>query len=331
MPAPDNPEAPPKLTAGQRLLLLLPKLQREEPRSGHPQGGQATPTGRAKQGAGAKTGAAAKGGAAAKTGTGGVKPGTDRSANGAAAAGTNGSANGSAVRPGGSRAEGTTEDSPAPRAPLGTRLRDSMLKPKPEPAVGPSGKAPTKADPFPDKSSAELRNWIKYLDDRERLYTLMAAPIAAILGITQLVVSLRDNPATGKKHVSPEEIVILGVVVLAMSIAVLVSGLIRRRSFAIFALFFVGFGLDAGLSIFGVIPFWGLGGWMFLRSSKMQRSLTTRGDHPRQQSRRGGRAGQARGAAGSGGTGRRRKKAPEPVGPAPNKRYTPRKPKEDES
>lgn len=346
MPAPDHPEAPPKLTAGQRLLLLLPRLQRQQQGASaggaHP-GAAAAAKGAAKPGAATgpkRTGTAPKpaaGGrqASGTTGSPPVKatspspgPATGSSANGAAQPKA-------AVRTSAAAANGRSAPAPggvepaAARPTFGARMRDGMLKPKPQPTAGPSGKAPTKSDPYPDKSSAELKHWMKYLDDQERLFTLIAAPLATILGITSLVVSLRDNPAVGHKgHVAPEEIIILGAVVIALSVVVLVSALLRRRSFAVFALFFVGFGLETGLSVLGVIPFWGLGGWMFWRSSRMQRALTTRGDHPRQQARRGS---QSRGSARSAPSGgRRKKKEPEPKGPARNKRYTPPKPKDDD-
>ncbi len=228
-----------------------------------------------------------------------------------------------------------------PRPTAGARLRDALLKPKPEPVAGPSGKVPTKDDPYPEKTSAELRNWIKYLDDQERLFTLIAAPLAAALSITSMVVGLHEahaaHPAKGATT-SPETVVILGVVSIALAIAVLVAGLLRRRSFAVFSLLFVGFGVESGLGILGVLPFWALALWMFMRSSKMQRALTTRGDHPRQQRARQRRAEQGRARAGrtsataSGrGTSRSqgRRTAPGTSGPAPSRRYTPPKPKDD--
>lgn len=213
-----------------------------------------------------------------------------------------------------------------------------MLKPKPAPAVGPSGKVPTKDDPYPDKTSAELRNWIKYLDDQERLFTLIAAPLAAALSITSMVVGLRTahsaHPTKGTHTAvtSPETVVILGVVSIALSLAVLVAGLLRRRSFAVFALLFVGFGVESGLGVLGVLPFWALALWMFMRSSKMQRALTTRGDHPRQQRARQRRSEPGRSAGGrsaGGGARQGRGSATAAAGAAPSKRYTPPKPKDD--
>lgn len=329
MPSSDPPGGTsPKLTAGQRLLLLLPRLQRpQRPSTPPPDQGRSKGTG---AGGGATGNTPAAGKATAGKAAAVVPLASGTSANGTSTNGSavNGKANGKT-----SGKATTPVETATPPPTLGARLRDSMLKPKPEPKVGPSGKAPTKADPYPDKSSAELRDWIKYLDDQERLYTLMAAPIAAILAITSLFIGLRDDPAVGaKNHVSPDTIVIEGLVVLALSVAVLVSGLIRRRSFAMFALAFVGFGMDSTvLSVFGVIPFWGLAGWMFMRSSRMQRALTTRGDHPRQVRGRSGGSGGRAGSRPSGSAGRsRRKKAPEPVGPPPSKRYTPPKPKDDD-
>lgn len=241
-------------------------------------------------------------------------------ANGSPTSNGRASINGRASTNGSLASNGSSAAPIVPAPTFGGRLRDSLLKPKPAPAAGKSGKAPTKQDPFPDKSSAELRHWMKFLNDQERLFTLLAAPLGALLAITGIVVGLHDNPAVGQKlHQAPSTIVIMGVVAVALSVAVLVAGIFRRRSFAVFALFFVGFAAETDLDILAVLPFWGLAFWMFMRSSKMQRSLTSRGDHPRQQrSRSGGPT-----AAGS----RRRSKAPEPAGPPANKRYTPPRPK----
>lgn len=149
------------------------------------------------------------------------------------------------------------------------------------------------------------------------------------MSITALVVGLQTDPPVGHKgHTSPEAIVILGGVGLLLAVCVLVGALMRRRSFAVFSLFFLGFAVESSLGVLALFPFWALAFWMFMRSSKMQRSLTARGDHPRQQRSRANssRSGSTRSTGSSRG---RRKKAAEPVGPAPNKRYTPPKPKED--
>ncbi|MFC0082797.1 hypothetical protein ACFFRE_11715 [Aciditerrimonas ferrireducens] len=196
-------------------------------------------------------------------------------------------------------------------------------------ARGASGRQPTKQDPYPQLSSAELQEWIKRLDDRERLFALLAAPLGAALGITVMLVSLHVNPPVGAKgHEDPSTIVTDGVIAIAFAIVVLISALVRRRSFTVFALLFLGY----GSGIYGLVPFWGLAGWLFFRSYKMQRALTARGEHPRQlraqQQRRKKAAGPGQRAGG--GLLGRKQPAPEPAGPGPNRRYTPPKPRGEE-
>ena len=225
--------------------------------------------------------------------------------------------------------------------PLGARLRAGLLKPAPTTpsASGKGGsRAPTKADPYPDKSSAELRTWIRTLDDRERLYTLIAAPLGAAVGIVGMIVSLQRNPAVGVKgHASPGSIALVGGVAVVLAVVALVSGLMRKRSFAAFSIMFLGFGASLAGGAFGSIPFLGLGLWLIFRSNKMQKALVSRGESIRQQrtrtsgggSRGSGSAGARSSTAGSRGRAPRRRRGSEPVAPTPNKRYTPPKPKDD--
>lgn len=233
----------------------------------------------------------------------------------------------------------------------GQRLRDAFLKPAPTATTagsspGTKGRAPTKADPYPEISSADLQHRIKWLDDRERLFTLIAAPIGAVFGIVGMIVAIHDNPPLHHKgHASIDTLLIYGVVAVAFAISTLIAGLMRRRSFAIFSLLFMGYD-SVTTGIYALPIFWALAGWMFYRSYKAQRALTERGDHPRQQRGRAAaarRAGSARGSArtsstrtastrstGTSAAGRRKRKVAQPAGPAPNRRYTPPKPKDDE-
>lgn len=239
---------------------------------------------------------------------------------------------------------------PVPVGPqsFGQRLRTSFLKPPPAQAGATgSGKVPTKADPYPDVRTADLQHQIKWLDDRERLFTLLAAPLGAIVGIVGTVVAIQSNPGLHQKgHASTDTLLIYGVVAIAFAIATLISGLTRRRSFAVFSLLFMGYD-STTTGVYALPLFWGLAGWLFYKSYKMQRSLTARGAHPRQlrnkpASSRGQGSSSARGrpAAGrsgpssrtSGTTGRRgggwgRRKSNEPTLVA-NRRYTPPKPKD---
>lgn len=359
------------LTVSQRVLLCLPNLQRQHQRRVRPAAGTGTdagtdagrvgsgtgrsgaatvPAGRTsrspQRATGAKPGTSARPAAATKPAA--TTPATTTPAATTKAATTTPATTKAAAAKRATTTPATTTKratadisdaggtAAAAPASFGTRLRDSLLKPKPAPKRGANGKVPTKQDPFPDKTSAELKRWLKHLDDQERMLTLVAAPLAAVISVAGIFYRLGSNPAAGKTgYIAPSTIMTLGGVGVALAIAVLAGGLTRRRSFAVFALFFAGFPISFTLGIFGVLPFWGLGFWLFQRSSKMQRSLTHRGDHPRQQRGRGGGTGRASGGRTSAGragatSGRSRgKKAPEPAGPTPNKRYTPPKPREE--
>ncbi len=369
----DKPSAT-KLTLGQRVLTALPRLQPRSTTANDTPGGQrgGGPSGTLAKPATTKTAVtrtgAAKGTAtktaAAKTGgaTTGAAKGTATKTAATGGADTQAAATDRATRtrPGRGAAAATSEPgSPsggeqatdravagggttAPR-PLGARLRAGLLKPAPTTAsaAGKGGtRAPTKADPFPDKSSAELRTWIRTLDDRERLYTLIAAPLGAAVGIVGMIVSLQRNPAVGVKgHASPGSIVLVGGVAVVLAAVALVSGLLRKRSFAAFSIMFLGFGASLAGGAFGSIPFLGLGLWLIFRSNKMQKALVSRGESIRQQRTRtsgGGGGGRGSGSAGarssaadSRGRAPRRRRGSEPVAPTPNKRYTPPKPKDD--
>jgi hypothetical protein len=370
------PATAPSLTLGQRLLVALPRLGRQHAEpvaapAARPATSPATrqdrdarPSTTSTRASGTKaTPAPAQGAASARTAAPAARPTTSpakrpASKTGADPSSASSSASTAAPAKGTTTAKNTATakdtspvrsagdpaSPPTPAPTLGARFKDAMLKPKPEPPRAPGAKAPTKDDPYPEKSSAELRQWIKTLDDQERLFTLLAAPLAAALTIVSMVVGLEHSRTTtttthtahaahaATTTTSPETVVILGVVSLVFAIAVLVSGLLRRRSFAIFSLLFVGFGVESGLGILGILPFWGLALWMFFRSSKMQRALTTRGDHPRQVRARERRAAGRTSGAGGGRTataaGRAGRRPAASAGSTPSKRYTPPKPKD---
>ncbi len=324
-----------KLTLGQRVLTKLPKLQ---PGTGGTASRQ--PAGKAPE----VSTPSAKAPAKRPAGRPAPSPGGGSSRGGPPGGGPSRGDTG-----GGDKAD--AGGAPATK-PLGARLRDSLIKPAPGTSApgGGAKRQPTKADPFPDKSSEELRSQIRTLDDRERLYTLIAAPLGAAVGITGMIVTLQRNPAVGVKgHQSPSSILLVGAIAIALAVLALVGGLLRKRSFAAFSLMFLGFGASLAGGSFAALPFLGLGLWFIFRSNKMQKALVSRGDHPRQQRARAGGGTRSGAAARGGGANRRaaaarsgsaapegrqrrvrRGKAPAQVGPPPNKRYTPPKPKADD-
>lgn len=208
--------------------------------------------------------------------------------------------------------------SPAPTT--GSRLRDALLKPPPA-SSGPRAGA-ARANPYADESVEELRRKMKYLDDRERQIALFVGPLMAALDIAIMLVGLHGNPAHGKSHVSPTNYYTLGIGSAVLALVVVIAAYFRRRSFTIFALLFSGYG--GGLVT--MLPAWAAAGWLFVRFNKMQRALTAKTGGPP------GRQGANRQRPAARGTDARRprakRKAPEPAGPARNKRYTPPKPLE---
>lgn len=196
----------------------------------------------------------------------------------------------------------------------GTRLRDALLKP-------PSKSAPTKTDAYADMSVTDLRQAMKYLNERERGVPLLIGPLLAVLDIVLTVVTLHSNPPVGhKNHVDPGSILALGIGSAVVALLVVVAALLRRRSFTIFALLFAGYG--GGLVT--MVPSWVVAGWLFIRFNRMQKAVVARTGGPaaarQAAAKRRAQRPPARPRLG------RKEKAPEPTGPPANKRYTPPKP-----
>jgi hypothetical protein len=194
------------------------------------------------------------------------------------------------------------------RAPFGERLRGLVLRPA-EPVVASTSKATR------GQSLEELEAEVRSANDKERLLGLVAAPIAAAIGI--LVISaliVNDPPARLKDgqidtlHVSLSLYHDLGGVILALSVLMLVTAMWRKRLFlgivtalyglAIFNLHYWGFG----------VPFILFAAWLLVRSYRLQRDLReATADGPSHTS--------TRHQAGGGVPGR--------TPPRPNKRYMP--------
>ena len=155
-----------------------------------------------------------------------------------------------------------------------------------------------------DRSVEELEYAIRVSDDKERAIGLVAAPLAAIVGI---IISSATIQNAQNHHDSTTVFVELTYVVLGMAVLILVSSLLRKRLFqgitlalyglAVFNLRFWGFG----------IPFLLAGAWYLVRAYRLQQALK------RAEAAEGpARPTRPKGTPGSGG-GRAR----------PNKRYTP--------
>jgi hypothetical protein len=194
-----------------------------------------------------------------------------------------------------SRDLGAAADSGEPTLTFWERVKYTLVRPDDDPAE------PPVAD---DRSAEELRAAIRRSDDKERTIGLVAAPIAAIVGIT--ISSASINYAR-THHQSVQVYDELTYVLLGLAVLILVSSLLRKRLFqgitlalfglAVFQLKYTYIGFAA--------PFILAGAWYMVRSYRLQQSLK-RADG-------GGSTRPARSRAAPGSVAR----------PRANKRYTP--------
>jgi hypothetical protein len=277
----------PKLTVGQRILTALPNLQRQPkaPAPRAPDGGRPPAFG---------------------SGSGSDKAET--------------------VEPDEVLAPGSNRSTTA-------RRRDS--------SVGPAASRPQRGTPS-GMSKEELTEIIKRLDDRERFLALVSAPLGIVVGLLLTIGAIHFNPPVHhKNHVSTGFILFEGGARVVLAGILVLATVTRRRSFVAFALLFLGTSMGFPFAL----PFWALGIWLIFRVFKWQRELTAitgpvARSRPEPRPRGGGsdaaarrraevearrRARAERVSARSGGRGARNKKAPEPAGPPPSKRYTPPK------
>jgi hypothetical protein len=168
------------------------------------------------------------------------------------------------------------------KAPLGSRISGTFLKPAKPGQSGPA--AGTKYDGRVPETVDELEEAVSRADDKERLVGLLAAPIAAGLGliITGTLISndpkaLLANGHINTQHVSPSLYTELGAVALGLSVLMLAMAYFRKRLFLgiVMALY--------GLSIFN-LHFWGfgipyimVGAWLLVRAYRFQQKLKEAG------------------------------------------------------
>jgi hypothetical protein len=119
----------------------------------------------------------------------------------------------------------------------------------------------------------EIEAKIKRADDKERLIGLLAAPIAAAIGLLVTGSLLAHDPKEVTKHVAPSLYVELGAVTMVLALAMLAAAWFRKRTFlgiamalyglSIFNLHYWGFGL----------PFIMFGAWYLVRSYRLSEKL----------------------------------------------------------
>lgn len=158
------------------------------------------------------------------------------------------------------------------RAPLGDRLRSAFLKP-PKPGAGPAASVRP-------SSLEELEDSVKYADDKERMIGLVAAPLAAAIGLLVIDALISRDPAAhladgavNKLHVSVSLYHELLLVLLGLSLVMLATALWRKRLYlgmatalyglALFNLHWWGFG----------VPFILVASWLLVRAYRLQRDL----------------------------------------------------------
>jgi hypothetical protein len=194
------------------------------------------------------------------------------------------------------------------KEPLGDRLRRAMLKPTDPSSPGttsPAGKGPTRNGKGPNRSGKgptrngkgpshpagrsarpedlqtpeELEYAVRYADDKERLIGLVAAPLAAAVGLVIVSVLISNDPAAtlhgspNPKHVSVSLYHELLIVLLALSVAMMAAAWFRKR-------LFVGIAMALyGLTVFN-LHYWGFGipfvlggAWYLVRAFRLNRAL----------------------------------------------------------
>lgn len=197
----------------------------------------------------------------------------------------------------------------ADKAPLGERFRDAVLKPiEPEQAEADARAKAASAE----RSVEELEDDVRFANDQERFIGLIAAPLAAVIGLIITSTLISDDPVatihgrTNPQHVSVGLYHAGELVLLALALGMLLGAWYRKRmvvgiamalyGLTVFNLHYWGFG----------IPFLLGGAWYLVRAYRAQQALKTAkagGSVPR---RGGGRG--------------------DPSGPQASKRYTPKAP-----
>jgi hypothetical protein len=138
-----------------------------------------------------------------------------------------------------------------------------------------------------DRSVEELEEAVARSDDKERAIGLVAAPLAAIIGILVGSDTIQHAKDTHQSVGVYDE---LTYVILGLSLLILVTSLLRKRLFqgitlvlfglAVFNLRFWGFG----------VPFLLAGSWYLVRAYRLQQALKrAEGDAPTPPKRNGSR------------------------------------------
>jgi hypothetical protein len=203
------------------------------------------------------------------------------------------------------RNSGNSDENSPPRPSLWLRFQNAVVAPD-----GPDDGSTSK-DPD-TRSVDELQAEIKTASDKERAIGLIAAPFAALIAFVIITTLINHDPAAllangqvNPRHASVSTYHELLLVLLAMSVVMMATALLRKR-------FFLGLAMALyGLATFNLhywgfgVPFLLFGAWLLVRTWRLQQSLKL--------------------ATGDGPASRPQKSRPAPRTSAPraNKRYTP--------
>jgi hypothetical protein len=136
--------------------------------------------------------------------------------------------------------------------------------------VRPDDAADDKKGVTDERSVEELEHAVERSDDKERAIGLVAAPLAAFVGI--IISSASINYAKGH-HLSTSLYTELTYVILAMSVLILLSSLWRKRLFQGITLALYGLAV-VNLRYWGFgIPFLMAGAWYLVRAYRLQQAL----------------------------------------------------------
>jgi hypothetical protein len=157
---------------------------------------------------------------------------------------------------------GRDGDDPGEKLSLVDRLKNALLKPVDPNAV---------RRPAPDhpETIEELEAAVKYVNDKERLIGLTAAPLAAVIALAIFRADSTNNPL----HTSTSTFHELLAVLLVLSVVMLITAMLRKRLYLgmVTALY--------GLSVFNLhwwgfgVPFVMVGAWLLVRAYRLQRAL----------------------------------------------------------
>jgi hypothetical protein len=207
-----------------------------------------------------------------------------------------------------------TDDSPPAPA------RRSGTRPAPTRSAGPSRSSRSAATPAPTKWA------IDRLDSRERAFSFTASAFAVLFSVF-IGFLAHIKPPKGQLH--PETIFIVGMVGAALLLGATFLG---RRAPVGFVALFIGASFAQSVLFLG-LPFFALAFWLLYRSFRVQKEITAQMRASRSEAKPSASTrSRSSSAAPPSKSSAPKKAAPVkkrskgPVGPTPNKRYTPKTP-----